>query len=688
MKTIRRSFSLLLAALLLISAPVYAFAEKYDIGAGDIEINANDGNQWVKQGGSPRNDVAPEIVGSSATNTITINSGKEDTAKVTLSDVTAGMLTVKGKGSATITVNGSNTFDSTSLNSDDYWCGAYIKNSSTTLIGSEDPDDPSSVSLVGNEIGLHMKETNVEVNNVTITAASVKDKEGEGIYANQSTLTLNKSEVTSTCEKDDGAYFNNSTLIVNGGSITGEGKTVGMYFYNSNASVTDDGAISGTGPEKGIYVYKGNLDVGNSAVNGNGDLSGVVVYKGALSVAGGSVTGYCGYDDSVLVKESSLTLNKGGVYGMGGENGVRITDSEAKIEDGTLLGVGSDEGICIKRSEVTENNGVVSGTCETDDGVYVNQSTLNLNGGSFTGRSGFLGLYIDESEVNVSGGDLTGIGGAQGISLRASGTFEYDDVTGEKYFRVTNPASLNVTGGTVTGYANNRIPGEVIAAAAEESGQQVDGYVMSTAGIYVSQGVSVVVTDGTVTGHTDGNGSAAICGGIYMSEYASLSTGDDCQIKDPDGNDITDPSQNDPTTMNDFRETVIQKAPQPEKDDKKHTVPTISIDNDGIPEIVFVCSVQGTKIEKIGTPDAVAMDTLSQNMAGNCIYKGSFAFVDELTWHGSIRINFILPKYAKQHVTIATIVNGAQITYDRYVNRDGIASITVDHMGDFAVFLG
>ena len=82
----KKIISTLLALLLLASLPVSALAAEWDIGNGDITVNAGSGGQTVAQGdGAAVEDSAPVITGSSMENTVTINAEKDQTASVTLS---------------------------------------------------------------------------------------------------------------------------------------------------------------------------------------------------------------------------------------------------------------------------------------------------------------------------------------------------------------------------------------------------------------------------------------------------------------------------------------------------------------------------------------------------------------------------------------------------------------------------
>ena len=100
----KKIVSTLLALLLLASLPVSALAAEWDIGNGDITVNAGSGGQTVTQGSQVDvPDSAPVITGSSTENTVTINAEKDQTANVTLSDAN---IDVSGAGKAAVSTNG------------------------------------------------------------------------------------------------------------------------------------------------------------------------------------------------------------------------------------------------------------------------------------------------------------------------------------------------------------------------------------------------------------------------------------------------------------------------------------------------------------------------------------------------------------------------------------------------------
>ena len=100
----KKILSTLLALLLLANLPVSALAAEWDIGNGDITVNAESGGQTVTQGSQVDvPDSAPVITGSSTENTLTINAEKDQTANVTLSDAN---IDVSGAGKAAVSTNG------------------------------------------------------------------------------------------------------------------------------------------------------------------------------------------------------------------------------------------------------------------------------------------------------------------------------------------------------------------------------------------------------------------------------------------------------------------------------------------------------------------------------------------------------------------------------------------------------
>ena len=116
----KKIVSTLLVLLLLASLPVSALAAEWDIGKGDITVNAGSGGQTVTQGGGAAiPDSAPVITGTSKENNVTINADSGQTASVTLSGANIDVsnegkaaVSTNGEGNVSIELDGENTLKS------------------------------------------------------------------------------------------------------------------------------------------------------------------------------------------------------------------------------------------------------------------------------------------------------------------------------------------------------------------------------------------------------------------------------------------------------------------------------------------------------------------------------------------------------------------------------------------------
>ena len=137
----RKIVSTLLALLLFASLPVSALAATWDIGNGDITVNAGSGGQTVTQGSQVDvPDDAPVITGSSDEHSVTINAEKDQTANVTLSGVNIDTSTedkaavsTNGEGNVSIELDGENT-----LKSDEGHAGLEKNNGGKLTIADKD----------------------------------------------------------------------------------------------------------------------------------------------------------------------------------------------------------------------------------------------------------------------------------------------------------------------------------------------------------------------------------------------------------------------------------------------------------------------------------------------------------------------------------------------------------------------
>ncbi len=265
----KRIVSTLLALLLLASLPVSALAAEWDIGKGDITVNAGSGGQTVIQGGGAAvEDSAPVITGSSDEHSVTINAEKDQTANVTLSganiDVSsAGKAAVSttGEGNVNIELNGSNA-----LKSGHSHAGLEKNNDGNLTI--QDKDKDGSLNAKGGQDGAGI---------------------GGGAYGNGSDITVTGGEVTANSGNygagiGGGGWGNGNNITISGGKVTATGGMfaagIGGGMHRDGNDITiSGGEVSAAGGRCGAGIG-GGLDA-----RGSGDVT--VSGDAKLKVRGG-----------------------------------------------------------------------------------------------------------------------------------------------------------------------------------------------------------------------------------------------------------------------------------------------------------------------------------------------------------------------------------------------------------------
>ena len=290
--------STLLALLLFVSLPMSALAATWDIGNGDITVNAESGGQTVRQGGGAAvEDNAPVIKGSSTENTVTINAEKDQTANVTLSganiDVSsAGKAAVSttGEGNVNIELNGSNA-----LKSGHSHAGLEKNNDGNLTI--QDKDKDGSLNAKGGQDGAGIGGGSSGAgSDITITGGKVTARGGNygagiggGAYGNGSDITVTGGEVTANSGNygagiGGGGWGNGNNISISGGKVTATGGTfaagIGGGMHRDGNDITiSGGEVSAAGGRCGAGIG-GGLDA-----RGSGDVT--VSGDAKLKVRGG-----------------------------------------------------------------------------------------------------------------------------------------------------------------------------------------------------------------------------------------------------------------------------------------------------------------------------------------------------------------------------------------------------------------
>ena len=311
--------STLLALLLLVSMPVSALAATWDIGKGDITVNAESGGQTVRQGGGAAvPDSAPVITGTSKENTLTINAESGQTASVTLSGVNIDVrdkgkaaVSTTGEGNVSIELNGEST-----LRSGYEHAGLEKNNGGSLTIADEDKN--GKLTAWGEQQGAGIGGgSGKDGSNIFITGGGVNAIGGlaaagigGGLGGNGSNITISGGKVGATNGLNGagiggGQHGSGSNITISGGEVNAiggkSGAGIGGGHTGDGSDITiSGGEVSASGGESGAGIGGG--------VYGKGE--GITVSGNAqLKVRGGSVHGDYG---------TGAGIGGGGSYGTNG----------------------------------------------------------------------------------------------------------------------------------------------------------------------------------------------------------------------------------------------------------------------------------------------------------------------------------------------------------------------------------
>ena len=305
----KKIVSTLLALLLFASLPVSALAAEWDIGNGDITVNAGSGGQTVTQGSQVDvPDSAPVITGSSTENTLTINAEKDKTANVTLSDVNIDVssegkaaVTTTGEGNVSIELNGDNT-----LKSGKGHAGLEKKNGGKLTIADEDKN--GKLTAEGGKYGAGIGGGDQGAGSgITITGGEIKATGGQygaGIGGG----------------KGDG-----SDITISGGEVNATGGTSGAGIgggYNGNGSdiTITDGEVNATGGKYGAGIGGGEYGIGKD----------IIITGGEVNATGGRFS--AGIGGGLRSKGKDITVS--------GDTKLKVQGGDEDHYDGAGAGIG------------------------------------------------------------------------------------------------------------------------------------------------------------------------------------------------------------------------------------------------------------------------------------------------------------------------------------------------------------
>ena len=281
----KKIVSTLLVLLLLASLPVSAHAAVWDIGKGDITVNAGSGGQTVTQGdGAAVEDSAPVITGSSTENTLTIKAESGQTANVTLSganiDVSGKVkaaVSTNGEGNVSIELDGDNTLKSATNHA-----GLEKNNGGSLTIADEDKN--GKLTAWGGQQGAGIGGgSGKDGSNIFITGGGVNAIGGlaaagigGGLGGNGSNITISGGKV-------------GATNGLNGAGIGGGQHGSGSNITISGGEVNAIGGKNGAGIGGGHTGDGSDIKITGGEVNASGGVNGAGI-GGGLRSKGNDIT--------------------------------------------------------------------------------------------------------------------------------------------------------------------------------------------------------------------------------------------------------------------------------------------------------------------------------------------------------------------------------------------------------------
>ena len=281
----KKIVSTLLALLLLASLPVSAHAATWDIGKGDITVNAGSGGQTVTQGGGAAiPDSAPVITGTSKENNVTINADSGQTASVTFSGVNIDVrdkgkaaVSTTGEGNVSIELNGGST-----LRSGYEHAGLEKNNGGSLTIADEDKN--GKLTARGGQQGAGIGGgSGKDGSNIFITGGGVNaigglaaSGIGGGLGGNGSNITISGGKV-------------GATNGLNGAGIGGGQHGSGSHITISGGEVNAIGGKNGAGIGGGHTGDGSDIKITGGEVNASGGVNGAGI-GGGLRSKGNDIT--------------------------------------------------------------------------------------------------------------------------------------------------------------------------------------------------------------------------------------------------------------------------------------------------------------------------------------------------------------------------------------------------------------
>lgn len=464
MRIIRKMLSLVIAVSLMASMALPCFADKYDLGNGDILIDfrEDDNNQVVQHVtqnavSAPDSDpliyCAPE---TSTSNTITVDTDPGQTAQFTIENVNiqtvpqeSGIDFTAGT-TAEMTVSGANTVNNTPVDATSgTFAGIHIGNQAdVTIQGAAEGVNSLTVNAAGSEntSGAGIGTNHHEDFTGTLTVTGNVTVEGNGVKYGAGVGSGQGGDFTGTLNVQDGATLVGDSGQNSAGIGGGSGGDFTGDLYVSDAAIVGTSYNNGAGIGAGSTGdFTGTMEFVNADVKGRAGYTGTSGNNWGFGGNGAGIgAGYNGdYAGSITIQDSCVeaaALNDGAAIGAGGIDSTGQTavfSGSLTIDSSTVNASAPNQGIPIGAPGVTWKTGELgelTGTVEITGDSEVNLMYGNENE---LGESALIGGNSDEGTGKVTVEDTALINVWTGTldTSKGSSAISYDRDSYKKAFQ-------------------------------------------------------------------------------------------------------------------------------------------------------------------------------------------------------------------------------------------------------------
>ena len=435
------------AALLAMvsSIATAAFAEEYDLNKGSVTVETKDnGNTYVTQANTETTDhldttgVTITSNGTQTSNTITVETAKDQTTNVTLQDVNikedrwsgGAAMTIKGAGDTEIELNGDNT-----LISGNYHAGLEkaddVSHGSLTIKDDKNNDGSEKAKDEDGDTGTLIAAGGYD--GAGIGGRKKKDGETDTACASTSDITITGGKIEAgSLFKTNEKYPQTEQGGAGIGGATGDGNA-------TNITITGNADVSAAG---GYYAAGiGGGEGGNATniiISGNAKVAAAGAGSGGAGIGGGDFgTG------SVLITDHADVTAYGGNQGAGIGGGASCGGSVEISGNAKVTAVGANGSAGIGTGY---HNAMVKPDRE-DIKVTISENADVTAVGSYEGAAIGNGAYCwqGKTTINITGGTVTAIGGKK-LTSAIGGSRNFEDPDKAQDVTVT----INGTTGNTT----------------------------------------------------------------------------------------------------------------------------------------------------------------------------------------------------------------------------------------------